>query len=333
MHRADGGAGWMERPVAQDLLSYAAHDIRAIASLHDYFSVAGWMPSIPTLLQQSARYISIHDRHGPVDPADTFRKGPFLPLDVLTARDGEGLMCKDCNRQLSKKHFHKRYMHGKYQRLDSCRVCEATKTQALVAARRAEAQTENHRKHSVKYRRAITHACHSGKQVPSSGWNTVAVSPSKVLPDTESPELAWVLYSMERLGLGAAPENRLALSSANDRSLPRARTPTFVPATTLSLTTETALGASPPSQPTSSKSAENSEGPYQAAAQKEPRPRVTVAKADRSPPSSRVSFRRFKKTLAAAPLGSHSTSSGSAQSDAPAATRRQLRRELFVSAK
>jgi hypothetical protein len=135
MHRSDGGALWMHRPLSHDLLCYAAHDVHAIKSLYLHFCAAEWLlPStLPTLFHQSARYIWVHDKGGHITPADIFRRGSLLPLDILCQPAGCRRVCQGCSRHLSIQHF------GSFK---LCRVCKATELahKRNMGAQRSERQ-------------------------------------------------------------------------------------------------------------------------------------------------------------------------------------------------
>jgi exonuclease 3'-5' domain-containing protein 1 len=140
LHRNHGSSLWMERPLSSELLSYAANDIRGIAALHKFFDQAGWLSSatMRDILSQSARYLAIHDTRGPVDPTDIFRKGPFLPLDILSSPKGATQICEACLRRISSRHFDTVGKKGK--RKSSCRVCEAMKLKIKFDKKKAEAK-------------------------------------------------------------------------------------------------------------------------------------------------------------------------------------------------
>jgi hypothetical protein len=129
----------MNRPLSDELLTYASHDIRAIASLFDHFLHIGWLlPSgMHALLEQSARYISIHEGRPPKDPADIFHSGPFLPLDTITEPTHEKRTCHGCSRSLSRRHFD--VIKG--NRPAFCRVCEAMKVKVKNDAKKSEEKT------------------------------------------------------------------------------------------------------------------------------------------------------------------------------------------------
>jgi exonuclease 3'-5' domain-containing protein 1 len=139
MHRETGGSLWLQDPIPPELLAYAAHDIRAIATIYEHFLSVGWLPksSRAALLAQSARYLDIHER--PPASDNIFRRGPLLPLDILTEPALEKETCHGCVRQLSRGHFHVEPQDA--TRLAFCRVCEAAKLLAQKDEKRALGKT------------------------------------------------------------------------------------------------------------------------------------------------------------------------------------------------
>jgi exonuclease 3'-5' domain-containing protein 1 len=143
MHQNSGSALWMARPLSAQMLTYAGNDVRAITTLYEHFSASGWLrPTVTANLPAcSARYLSIHDARGPVDPADVYRKGPFLPLDVLTEPTGDARQCSGCLRALSLRHFEVPPGSGRSRPLQIyCRACAAMKLKLRLEAEKARAQ-------------------------------------------------------------------------------------------------------------------------------------------------------------------------------------------------
>lgn len=105
MHKDNQGEKWMERPLSEQLLQYAAKDIQLISMLCTDFIMKGWVPSDPSryypLLRQCERYVSAHYEQGKSDESDPFRPTGVIPLDVLTEPDGVKYRCLACNRSLS----------------------------------------------------------------------------------------------------------------------------------------------------------------------------------------------------------------------------------------
>jgi exonuclease 3'-5' domain-containing protein 1 len=127
----------MDRPLSTQLLNYAAHDIYAIAALYEHFRVVKYIPKDCTsLLRWSNRYISVHLARGPPHRDDIYRKGPFLPLDIITSPSGPQVECKGCMRSLSASHFE--LDSRKERTIAFCRVCEAMKVKANNDAKKAE---------------------------------------------------------------------------------------------------------------------------------------------------------------------------------------------------
>lgn len=123
MHNSGGSAVWMERPLSEQLLCYAANDVRVIALLYDHFQEADWLSAKvqPDLLEQSARYVAMHSSKERVDRTDMFLCHPFLPFDILTERQNSAKRCRACKRMVSQVHFG----GAKGQRSSHCRMCQA----------------------------------------------------------------------------------------------------------------------------------------------------------------------------------------------------------------
>jgi hypothetical protein len=105
MHHTGGSAFWMQRPLPAQLLQYAANDIFLLSQLYNYFLKRRWIreANFSDLLTQCKRYVSMHKEQGRMDESDYFRRGPLLPLDILSTMgplaQGE---CMSCGRRLSK---------------------------------------------------------------------------------------------------------------------------------------------------------------------------------------------------------------------------------------
>lgn len=121
MHRAQGSAIWMERPLSARLLQYAANDIYLIALLYEHFVACRWINKRDPLglLAQSRRYVSTQLEQGRTHDKDYFRMGALLPLDVLTKPRGIRERCSGCRRLLSLPCFD---VTGT-SRNSRCRVC------------------------------------------------------------------------------------------------------------------------------------------------------------------------------------------------------------------
>jgi len=131
MHKANGSVRWLERPLAPNLLQYAANDIYAIDLLYNYFLQHNWINpvNLPLLLDQSKRYTRTQWQQGRTDDTNVFRMGPLLPLDVLTVPCGVLEQCGGCERMLSLPCFERMWRNGT-ARKSRCRLCN------LIAGKR-----------------------------------------------------------------------------------------------------------------------------------------------------------------------------------------------------
>lgn len=132
MHRANGGAPWLNRPLSPQLLKYAANDIRAMLLLYTLFLQRNWinLSSLPKLKDQSKRYIIAQQQQGRSDDTNAFRMGCLLPLDVLTPPTGTLEYCLGCKRDLSLHSFENLWKEGTIVRRPRCRLC------AVIAEKR-----------------------------------------------------------------------------------------------------------------------------------------------------------------------------------------------------
>lgn len=105
MHKNDGCAMWLQRPLTYQLLQYAAKDIFLIGVLYPEFLRRGWIPNDPVqngrLLGQCARYISAHVQQGKSPEENIFRPCAIVPLDVMYEPVGPFHKCCACSRSLS----------------------------------------------------------------------------------------------------------------------------------------------------------------------------------------------------------------------------------------
>ncbi|KAF9467847.1 ribonuclease H-like domain-containing protein [Collybia nuda] len=113
---------WLDRPLSNDYLSYAAADIRLMGLLYDEFSVKGYT-NYPGLCGESVRYVELWKNDQPV-PGDLYKSHPLLPLEILysypnSIRRG----CSGCKRFLSQASF-----RGNGIR---CLVCKVVKKKGL----------------------------------------------------------------------------------------------------------------------------------------------------------------------------------------------------------
>ena len=112
---------WMRRPLAKDLLNYAAKDIHLIRLIYVHFRRRGYLESITQLHEQSQRYVSMHDDLDakPLQQ-DRYRNSAVLPLDILERPTGTSRRnCERCRRNLSMPCFLKE--GGKCNTV--CKVC------------------------------------------------------------------------------------------------------------------------------------------------------------------------------------------------------------------
>ncbi|KAJ3554005.1 hypothetical protein NM688_g3324 [Phlebia brevispora] len=105
MHKSIGSRMWVERPLTEQLLQYAAKDILLIGILYAQFSKQGWIPRLPSdyyyLLGQCQRYVSAHREQGKSAAVDAFKPCQIMPLDVLDHPVGPKYRCNACHRYLS----------------------------------------------------------------------------------------------------------------------------------------------------------------------------------------------------------------------------------------
>ena len=126
MHKENKTELWMQRPLPEKLLEYAAHDIFMLGKLHEAFVVKGWLDfDIPTLFDQSARYVESVEARGRVAGNDLFRSGACLPLDILTAPGKDLLTCLGCQRSLSINCFQRKKRKRSVMQSPRCRLCNA----------------------------------------------------------------------------------------------------------------------------------------------------------------------------------------------------------------
>ncbi|EIW75546.1 hypothetical protein CONPUDRAFT_169361 [Coniophora puteana RWD-64-598 SS2] len=128
MHKADGSAMWLQRPLHPKLLAYAAHDIYMLDALYAKFLHDRWITphTEPALLEQSARYALALSYQGRVAPEDVFGSCGLLPLDVLREPRGLTVPCAGCRRIQGLDCFMLQQMRGQRVRHRSnlCRVCQ-----------------------------------------------------------------------------------------------------------------------------------------------------------------------------------------------------------------
>lgn len=127
MHKKAGSAIWLQRPLPDLLLQYAAHDISLISQLHANFLRAGWINgrALPLLRQQSARYVSATTTRRAKDIQDDRFLSLFVPLDVMDEPPAGSprFICEGCEMTLSLRCFPVSQMGGREERLTFCRLC------------------------------------------------------------------------------------------------------------------------------------------------------------------------------------------------------------------
>ncbi|KAL5478239.1 hypothetical protein ACEPAI_2423 [Sanghuangporus weigelae] len=104
---------WMQRPLSDQLLDYAASDIKRIAKLYDHFVEHGYLKQREQLLDLSSCYVSMHYKTGKPDPENIYLRGPFLPLSVsleINSTDdvrapASSKECSGCGRTIPERHF------------------------------------------------------------------------------------------------------------------------------------------------------------------------------------------------------------------------------------
>ena len=105
MHHSIGSRMWLERPLTEQLLQYAAKDILLIGLLYAEFAQQGWIPqefpNYHRLLGQCQRYVSAHREQGKSGETDIFKPCQIMPLDVLDHPVGAKHRCAACRRSLS----------------------------------------------------------------------------------------------------------------------------------------------------------------------------------------------------------------------------------------
>jgi exonuclease 3'-5' domain-containing protein 1 len=124
MHRENCSDMWMQRPLPPELLAYAAQDVVAIGTVYEHFKATSCVTAgnIESLLDQSARYMTLHGDCGRLSPDNRYSKSPFLPLDIITPVTKKHDKCRTCERELSRKHYE---TNKKGKRVLQCRLCVA----------------------------------------------------------------------------------------------------------------------------------------------------------------------------------------------------------------
>ncbi|PVF91134.1 hypothetical protein CPB86DRAFT_878673 [Serendipita vermifera] len=109
---------WLRRPLTGLQQQYAAKDIVHIYTLFHHFHSKGYI-KLPTLIEQSERYIRLHTKGRP-DKDDMYVRNALLPLCILEKiPDGSTLTeCQGCKRNLPRDCF-------KEGNASRCWVCRA----------------------------------------------------------------------------------------------------------------------------------------------------------------------------------------------------------------
>jgi len=126
MHRRNDTQLWMNRPLLEKLLCYAAADIYLITLLYEDFASKGWLYLGSKFFGRCNRYVSMHEEHGRIRK-DTrrFRAGPLMPLGILNGgelRNCWKTQCITCGRSLTLFAFE---TDGQGSRRQVCRLCWA----------------------------------------------------------------------------------------------------------------------------------------------------------------------------------------------------------------
>ena len=122
---------WLERPLPQMLLQYAAHDLELMSQLFKNFVRAGWIHprNLPLLKQQSARYLRTFQTRAVKDLFDKRSLGIFVPLHVLEAPSAKArsFECRGCHQMLVLSCYSTvRREGGRVQhKLTFCKLCAA----------------------------------------------------------------------------------------------------------------------------------------------------------------------------------------------------------------
>lgn len=129
MHKDNKSSFWMQRPLTDRLLQYAAKDIKLISMVCMDFLYKGWIPQDPfwlsRLMGQCARYVTAHCEQGKSGDDDTFQPTSIMPLDVLTDPVGPLYRCTGCSRSLSIGCFQQTTVAYSLWRSARCALCHA----------------------------------------------------------------------------------------------------------------------------------------------------------------------------------------------------------------
>ncbi|KAI0364120.1 hypothetical protein BV20DRAFT_974841 [Pilatotrama ljubarskyi] len=132
MHETLGSEFWMTRPLPQQLLTYAAHDLEMIAIVYAHFLRKAWFrDGLSKLKSQSSQYVAMfrtREDHTYYAERDLKR---FMPFGIIEdGRNAHRYFCSSCKRELTADCFTKNVkvapgVRSKLQRLSFCRLCNA----------------------------------------------------------------------------------------------------------------------------------------------------------------------------------------------------------------
>lgn len=137
MHENDGTEVWLRRPLPDQLLQYAAHDIELIALIYRHFDEQPWIHQgrkFETLKVQSAQYVSIYSSRELRARHEALQLSRFMTLGLVdkdepTRRDAPTYDCKRCETLLPARCFVVVASTGgpvaQEKRWSFCRLCRA----------------------------------------------------------------------------------------------------------------------------------------------------------------------------------------------------------------
>ncbi|KZT54187.1 hypothetical protein CALCODRAFT_409266, partial [Calocera cornea HHB12733] len=125
MHAANRTDRWMERPLSDRLIAYAAQDIKLLGKLYDTFEEKSWITAsgLPKLAEISARYMTMFQTRSQSVSYGEKRIWIVLPLDILVTPSGRTYNCVFCNRSLSSACFEFEMSGRTLRRRPRCRLC------------------------------------------------------------------------------------------------------------------------------------------------------------------------------------------------------------------
>ncbi|EIW53713.1 uncharacterized protein TRAVEDRAFT_52832 [Trametes versicolor FP-101664 SS1] len=154
MHKSNGTASWLARPLPAALQTYAAHDLTLIALVYAQFTRQPWVRTrIPTLQAQSAAYVGMLDSREENERRSGLDIMRFMPLGIIDGGEDDDSVprytCSCCHRDLAASCYSMGLQSGAErgggprmgqppygQRLSFCRLCNA------VAQKHRRAQGE-----------------------------------------------------------------------------------------------------------------------------------------------------------------------------------------------